>query len=388
MRTGILIISALALTCGAACAAPAQGQQPIAAPSPGRAVELPVTLAGTQILVDGVRVNGRGPFRFLLDTGAQGAGRADVTLVQTLDLPQVGVADVADGGGGPRRQLPVHKAESLEIGGLTFSDLDLVSRDYNAGGAGGRGPIAGVLGIDLFRGMLLTIDYGRSVLRLEPGGLPDVDGRSILALDPSDPVPTVEIQIGGRSLKAHIDTGAMGGVTVGEAFAQTLSFTAPPVVVGQARTVSGAFEVREARLEGDLRLGAEVLPNPTIGIVPRFEVGNLGGSFLRAYAMTLDLANHRVRFSPTTGTPPPPPRRYGLMMTPPSGGETGLPLRGVAPGSPAETGGLRAGDVVVSLNGVPVAELGDRLPGFMRASPLVVGFLRDGESREITLSLD
>lgn len=386
MRKAAVAIACLSLL-GAAPDVRAQTAPPrVAAPRIRQAVEIPVTLAGTQILIDGVRVNGQGPYRFLLDTGAQGAGRADTTLVQALNLPQVGTAGASDGGNGPRRQLAVHRIDTLEFAGQTFRDLDVVSRDYNTGG--GRGSIAGVLGIDLFRGGLVTIDYGRSVLRIEPGALPEADGRTVLALDPEDPIPTVEIGLGDQTLKAHIDTGSMGGITVGQTTADALTFTAPPVVSGQAQTVSGAFEVRQGELAGDMTLGGQSFGRPMVSVMPHFRVGNLGGEFLRGQVMTLDMANHRVRFIPSTTPATPPPRRYGLMMTPPSGVETELPLRGVAPGSPAEAGGLKAGDLVVSLNGVPVAELGDRLPGFMRATPLVVGFLRDGERRDITLSLD
>lgn len=389
MKSAAVIAAALLMS--GAWPGPVRAQiapSPPHAPTVRRAVEIPITLAGTQILVDGVRVNGRGPYRFLLDTGAQGAGRADIGLVQALSLPRVGTAGASDGGGGARRELAVHRIETLEFAGLVFHDLDVVSRDYNAGGGGGRGPIDGVLGIDLFRDGLLTLDYGRGVLRIEPGALPEADGRAVLALDPDAPVPTVEIGLGGQTVWAHIDTGSMGGIAVGQTTADALVFAAPPVTAGQARTVSGAFEVRQGRLAGDMTLGAQTFVRPTISIVPHFRVGNLGGDFLRGQVTTLDLAGHRVRFTPSAAPAAPPPRRYGLMMNPPSGGESELPLRGVAPGSPAEAGGLRAGDVIVSLNGVPVGALGDRLPGFMRATPLVVGFTRDGARREVTLKLD
>ena len=52
--------------------------------------ELPVALAGGFVLVEGVRVNGEGPFRFLLDTGAMGAGRVDASLAQRLRLETTG----------------------------------------------------------------------------------------------------------------------------------------------------------------------------------------------------------------------------------------------------------------------------------------------------------
>ena len=378
-----LLASALLLGAG-----PVLAQEPPPATAAVRqAVEIPLILDGVHILVDGVRVNGQGPYRFLLDTGAQGPGRADAALVTELGLPRAGSVGASDGGGGAVRELPLHRVDLLELGPLRFESLDLVSRDYNSGG-GRPGAIAGVLGIDLFHGVLLTIDYGRSVLRIEPGSLPEADGLTVFALDPDRPIPTVDVTLAGRTLAFHIDTGSMGGITVGQAFADGLAFTGPLAVVGQARTVSGAFEVKQGVVEGDFVLGSIRLPGPTVSVMPHFQRGNLGGDFLRAYAITLDMANRRVRLVPAAGGGAPAPRRYGFMMAPPRPGQAELELAAVAPGSPAETAGLRAGDRITALNGTRVADLGESLPRLMRESPLVVTYVRDGETRDITLTLD
>lgn len=376
--------------------APAHGQAQTpprpAVSAPHQAVEIPMVLAGTQILVEGVKVNGRGPYRFLLDTGAQGAGRADVSLVQALNLPQVGVTGASDGSGGARRELTVNRIDRLEFGGLVFENLEVVSRDYNGDAEAVRGGISGILGIDLFHGYLLTLDYGRGVLRLEPGALPPADGRGVLALDPDRPVPSVMMTLGGRQVLASIDTGSMGDIGIGQETADALTFVTPPVGAGQARTVSGEFEILQGRIDGDLELGAIRIPRPEVTVIPHFRVANLGGEFLKNFVTTLDMANRRVRFAPATAAvataPATQPRRYGLMMPPPAGGESELVVDRVAPGSPAEAGGVRAGDRIVTLNGVAVPELGSRLAQFMRATPLVVGLIRDGERREITLRLD
>ncbi len=68
----------------------------------------------------------------------------------------------------------------------------------------------------------------------------------------------------------------------------------------------------------------------------------------------------------------------------------GLRVFAVFPGSPAHTGGLRAGDVLVSIAGQPVATLAD-LEALMRSAPspsepIDVVLIRDGE--ELTLAID
>ncbi|MDO1558932.1 aspartyl protease family protein [Brevundimonas sp. 2R-24] len=378
---------AVALALAFALPTAALAQEPPAAQA-RQAVELPVTITGTQILIDGVRVNGQGPYRFLFDTGAQAGGRADASLVQALSLPQAGEVQVGDGGGGPTRTLPLYGIEILDVGPVRLEGLNFISRDYNEGGALAlRGHIDGVLGPDIFAGWLITIDYAAQKMRLERGALPESNGRDVLDLHPNPAAPTVTMRVGGIETEAHIDTGSMGDVTIGQATADRLTFQSPPVVAGQARTVSGAFDVLEGRISGALELGPVRIDNPTVRIVPHFRTANLGGQFLSRFALTLDMANQRVRLTPSA-QPPAPPRRYGLMMRPPQAGQTEIELLGAAPGSPAEAAGLRAGDRITALNGTPLSEVGDRLPAMMRTSPLVVAYVRDGQAHEARLTLD
>lgn len=56
---------------------------------PRRPVELPMRFYGLRPAVE-VRVNGQGPFLFLIDTGAAGVARPDVGLVTRLRLTRGG----------------------------------------------------------------------------------------------------------------------------------------------------------------------------------------------------------------------------------------------------------------------------------------------------------
>lgn len=101
---------------------------------------------------------------------------------------------------------------------------------------------------------------------------------------------------------------------------------------------------------------------------------------LRAVALTLMLQG-------APGGPDLPPSLLGEMTE-----ETpdGLRVFAVFPGSPADVGGLRAGDLLVSIAGRPVATLAD-LEALMRSAPspsepIDVVLIRDGE--ELTLAID
>jgi hypothetical protein len=256
--------------------------------------EIPVRLAGPQILVDGVRVNGRGPFTFVMDTGAAGGGRIDVTLVDRLGLESVGSVRATDGTGRGVRELPLYRLESLEVGPLRAEGVVVASRDYNLHAAAVRDSVAGVLGFHLFAECLLTVDGPGRRLVIAPGSLPEPDGAEIVPLR-VDPVPEVEVELGGRTLPAVLDTGSMGPVTVPAALAEELPLAGEPVVVGEARTLTGAFEIRMAPLDGALRIGSLTLDRPDVVLGPGGRT-NLGGRVLRDLVMTFDQANGRVRF--------------------------------------------------------------------------------------------
>ncbi len=71
--------------------------------------------------------------------------------------------------------------------------------------------------------------------------------------------------------------------------------------------------------------------------------------------------------------------RYGIGIVPPHGGEAFVRIEEVAPGLPAAAG-LRAGDRIVSLNGVAVADIAPAdFSAAMRASPMAMVVARDGE---------
>src|SRR3990170_3481225 len=87
----------LALVCAAsAVAMPASAQVTGLSVSGGCAV---VPILPATIPVVEVRIGGKGPYRFAIDTGAEGHGRISAALAEELGLPKIGEAGTPGPGG-------------------------------------------------------------------------------------------------------------------------------------------------------------------------------------------------------------------------------------------------------------------------------------------------
>lgn len=263
-----------------------------ALPSTQASFELPMGMRGAMPTVE-VRVNGDGPFVFALDTCASGMGRVDSSLVRRLGLPIVAQAAGGDGSG-KTSAMSVAKVEYLEVGALAFEDLELPSRDYN------RPDLAhvdGILGFGLFARGVLTLDFPRKIVRIEPAAaLPGTDGQRVLALVPG-PVAAFEITIGGRPVLAHIDSGNLvGRFVLPSELVSRLTATGPGRAVGKARTVSGETEILEVPIRETITIGAFEFPNETVVHPSPGPTANVGAALLAGFRVSFDQTNGRVRF--------------------------------------------------------------------------------------------
>jgi hypothetical protein len=91
-----------------------------------------------------MRVNGRGPYDFLIDRGASGVGRIDRSLVDSLETPVVGSAVNSDGI--TSRQVSVVRLDSFALASVTLTDAHLLVGNYRWAGQApppaARAPVA------------------------------------------------------------------------------------------------------------------------------------------------------------------------------------------------------------------------------------------------------
>lgn len=263
----------------------------------GENADVPMIRIGdAAIPVVTVQVNGKGPYRFAVDTGAQGHARVSPKLAQALGLVAVGQAMAGDPSGRNPRRIPLYRLDRIELGGLVFSGATAGETQL----PGPLGELDGVLGIDLFADLLLTVDYGRGRLGAERGTLPASDERKVFAY-PADPRGIMlPLSIGGESFQAVLDTGnSRQGLFVTEDLLARLPTKGEKQPRGIARTVSQQIPISAQALAAPVKLGPLTLPIQEVGF-PALGVPNLGSPGLAGYAITVDQKNRRVRVTPSS----------------------------------------------------------------------------------------
>ncbi len=261
-------------------------------------VSVPMDSWGGRPVVE-ARINGKGPFKLLIDTGTSFPAVLDDALVDKLKLPATGTTWPR----GEAEDLDIVDVGTLTIGDAEFSSIQGI-RSTSGGCVSMTGEgIRGILGLPLFKGCLLTLDFPERRVSFESGELPRPDGETIeySADNVHDYGVTMTLSVAGVPVKAHLDTGSPALVTLLNKLQKKLPLKGKPHVVGMARTPQGEAEVRSAVLDGVLKLGKHEWAKPRIdfadlGPMLDYDAGNIGSRLLKDFAVTVDQKNHRARF--------------------------------------------------------------------------------------------
>ncbi len=165
MRTKLLVVAIL--TVGLAVPCPAQeATKPAVKP-----ISVPFKLLPSRHMLLDVKVNGKGPYKLIFDTGAP------INLLSTTLAKDAGLIKKKGGGGfgfglfGGVNQIDVDK---LEVGGITAEKLPSVVMDHPTVRAISDafedefGRIDGIVGFPFFGRYSTTVDYQKKELVLKP----------------------------------------------------------------------------------------------------------------------------------------------------------------------------------------------------------------------------
>jgi membrane-associated protease RseP (regulator of RpoE activity) len=137
-----------------------------------------------------------------------------------------------------------------------------------------------------------------------------------------------------------------------------MRWASTPVEGDEIKSFLGTTRSRIGRMNGDMSIGQYTIRRPIVAIAYDDDREFLGADVLRHFIVTIDQKNNRIRFtSPMSGaaaTQPivvPPVRRFGFTFTDPIGTVQ------VIPGSEAASAGLRDGDRVLTIEGMPLSRM-------------------------------
>jgi len=239
-----------------------------------------------------VMVNGKGPFTFGIDTGTGGKALVSPALIQQLNLPVIGEAEVGDPSGQNSHKVPLVRVDSLKVAGIEFSHVEAVQHQPSTR----EGLCDGILGFVLFRDYLFTLDYPGKQLTLASGSLKPDGGNTVIPFTMPNNVPVVQLTVGAQEIDVHVDSRGMG-LSFPQKETAGWKFVSEPEVIGRGRTVSSDFEMKGAQLAGDVKLGGYTFPQPFVEINPVFPIGNFGAIPLHNFAVTFDQQNKLLRLT-------------------------------------------------------------------------------------------
>lgn len=258
-------------------------------------VEVPMQTGDGMPTVE-VTINGQGPFLFGFDTGAQAGPRIDASLVEKLKLKPTGRVQATDPSRRNVQTSETYKLDSISVGSLRLTDITVASREFKNSPRPLK--VDGILGLNAFAEYLVTLDFPAKKLRFEKGELPKADGAEILDYKNEAGIAQVELSVGDKKIKAHLDTGnAIGAFVFPTAFAEKLKFAGEPRVVGRARSATGDMEIKQVQLKDVIKLGRHEFADATIVYPALGDIGNIGFKTLGQFAITFDQKNERVRLT-------------------------------------------------------------------------------------------
>jgi len=290
MRSGVAEISGFSLMCRFVLYATLTivSATLLAAEAPPNAAPMELTHGKPFVMV---KVNGRGPFRFVIDTGTGAQAILAPELVKQLGLPPAGQVRLRDPSGQNGQSVPTVQIQSLHVAGVDFESVRAVVHTLGDG----NGYYEGLLGFTLFRDYLLKLDFPKREMTLSEGALEPDGGHSVMPFRMPDGLPIVSLRVGALHIDAEIDSGGEG-LSLPEEFAARLKYLSDPATFGNGQSLSTRFQIKSARLALDVHLGTYTFPRPFVEINGAFPLANFGSCPMQDFAVTFDQKNDLIRF--------------------------------------------------------------------------------------------
>jgi predicted aspartyl protease len=317
-------------------AAVRRGADALWLPPEGAAVSL---LGPRDLPLVEVYVNGRGPYRLLVDLGS------NVVLLRRDVVDATGVEVVVE-----RPGTDIVRMDRLEIGSAAYENVYAGSYDEL--------DVSGVIGYNLLSLSSFTLDFPGRRLAMHRDSLPPSDGDRVLEYVVEDRLPYLPVLLDGTtSLLLNFDTGATNWIVIPPSMATSLTWVTEPrpgPVLYNNQT--GAARVEIARLDGELKFGRYSIDRPVVFLEPDVEDAWLGSGILADYALDFDPARARVRIEGPAEAIAPPYCTSGFRLV--ADGERAN-VSDVIPDTPAARH-LATGDRIIDVNGIPASRLDAR----------------------------
>jgi hypothetical protein len=250
-----------------------------------------------------VKINGKGPFNMMLDTGTTPSA-LDLVTAKKLGLNPTSSGQNAAGGGTGANEFYDVKPLNISVGNLKAKNIETSAGDLSAISNALGKPLDGVLGHSFLNNRIIQIDYPKRVLRFYSKPLHQVSNKQANSLRgtilpfryANDSILLDDVLINGNKVTTLFDTGFNGNFNVMPMFISSLDLEEE---FNHAKTkMAVGFRGKVTNREGIIRrvkIGNLSIDSPSVIFWEKgtghdttsygFTIGN---GFLKDFRVTID----------------------------------------------------------------------------------------------------
>jgi hypothetical protein len=309
-----------------------------------------------------VMLNGKGPYRFIFDTG--GANIIDPEVAREIGTVGKGSAQGA-GVGATTEALNFAKVDSLAIGNATLKEqlFGVAPVRLGFGISGGRS-IDGLIGFEVLARFITTFDYANDTVELAlPGTVAPPASADVIPFVLDGRQPQFACAIESVATECTLDTGERASITLFAPFMAEQPQVVPKTLTAEGADgfgFGGAAMGKLGRLMS-LRIGKYDLPDVIADVTTQtkgafampFIGGNVGGGILKRFTLYLNYDTSTMALAPNASYARRDSyERAGMFLVNKDGKKLVYDVR---PGTPAQAAGIVKGDAITSIDGKDVA---------------------------------
>lgn len=316
----------------------------------GSRIYMPVTVNGTDT-------------RGMLDSGAE-TTVLDKAFAESLGIKPSAVVTVVGTGGRELGELAT--GVTLRIGDMELRDLTVALMDLSPIATAIGRPLPVVLGKEMFNEVVVDLDFaGQTIGFQDPAGFTPNPGAVAVPVTNSNGLHAIPASIeGAEPVLFDFDLGNGSPLLVFPGYWKPRNLLADRPSSKALAGAIGGMKPRNVATIRTLTLGGVVLKDIPANfgeedgsaLDTTQTLGNIGMPILSRFDLTTDYSRHRILLKPR-------PDAVGLPFTKDRSGlgarlnDGVFNLSFVAPGSPAETAGLKAGQKITAVNGQSAKDL-------------------------------
>ncbi|HEY9196433.1 MAG TPA: aspartyl protease family protein [Mucilaginibacter sp.] len=336
-------------------------------------VNLPFRLV-RNLMVIKLKINNKGPYNFILDTGVGLMIITDPKLADSISIPNKRTLKIPGLGEGADAEAYVTSALDIQVPGLVSYDVAaaILKKDlFSLSGYAGM-PIHGLLGYEFFNNLAVKIDFGDSTITVtRPRDLKVFRKGTQVPITVEDRKPYVQsyaVLQGGQRVPAKliIDLGAGHPVSLEKiipTYGLPQKFIASANLgIGLNGPINGyiarldALEIGKFKIKSIISSFPDEDNNQHHLSVPRD--GNLGIGVLKRFSVIFDYSGNSMYLKPSASFKDPFEHDMsGIEYYAAGNNLERIIINRVEPGSAGDEIGLERDDEIVAINFKPVSKM-------------------------------